>query len=243
MDGNLLALLISVAAVTLAEMGDKTQLLAMAFATRYKASKVLLGVFIATVLNHAMAVAVGTLITKLDGVQTAIQGIAALSFIFFGLWTIRGDQLDGEDKKATIYGAVMTVAIAFFIAEMGDKTQLTTIALAARFPHYPLGVLMGTTLGMLIADGIGIIVGVVLCKRIPERTVKLVSAAAFMIFGFVATYQVAMGDLNLGIGKTIVGLVIIAVLTFSAAYYLLKKESEKPVVEEDLTCVVKKEAQ
>lgn len=242
MDGNLLALIISVAAVTLAEMGDKTQLLAMAFATRYKASKVLLGVFIATVLNHAMAVVVGTMITKLDGVQVAIQGIAALSFIFFGLWTIRGDQLDGEDKKATKYGAVMTVAIAFFIAEMGDKTQLTTIALAARFPHYPLGVLMGTTTGMLIADGIGIIVGVVLCKRIPERTVKLVSAAAFMIFGFVATYQVAMGDLNLGLGKTIVGLLVIAAVTFSAAYYLLKKEAEKPVVEEDLTCVVKTEA-
>ena len=239
MDGNLFALVVSVAAVTLAEMGDKTQLLAMAFATKYKASQVLLGVFIATVLNHAAAVAVGNLITKVESVQTAIQGIAALSFIFFGLWTIRGDKLEGEENRVSKYGAVMTVAIAFFIAEMGDKTQLTTIALATRFPANPLGVLMGSTTGMLIADAIGIIIGVVLCKRIPERTVKLVSAAAFVVFGFFGTYQVARGSLHLNLGVTLAGLAVIAALTSGAAYYLLKKESEKPV-EEAPVCVVRK---
>lgn len=240
MDGNLFAIVVSVAAVTLAEMGDKTQLLAMAFATKYKASQVLLGVFIATVLNHAAAVAVGNLITKVESVQTAIQGIAALSFIFFGLWTIRGDKLDGEENRVSKYGAVMTVAIAFFIAEMGDKTQLTTIALATRFPEYPLGVLMGSTTGMLIADAIGIIIGVVLCKRIPERTVKLVSAAAFILFGFIGTYQVARGSLHLRLVVTLAGLAVIAALTAGAAYYLLKKESEKPLEEEGPVCVVRK---
>ena len=239
MDGNLFALVVSVAAVTLAEMGDKTQLLAMAFATKYKASQVLLGVFVATVLNHAAAVAVGNLITKVESVQTAIQGIAALSFIFFGLWTIRGDKLEGEENRVSKYGAVMTVAIAFFIAEMGDKTQLTTIALATRFPANPLGVLMGSTTGMLIADAIGIIIGVVLCKRIPERTVKLVSAAAFVAFGFFGTYQVARVSLHLNLGVTLAGLAVIAALTSGAAYYLLKKESEKPV-EEEPVCVVRK---
>lgn len=239
MDGNLFALVVSVAAVTLAEMGDKTQLLAMAFATKYKASQVLLGVFVATVLNHAAAVAVGNLITKVESVQTAIQGVAALSFIFFGLWTIRGDKLEGEENRVSKYGAVMTVAIAFFIAEMGDKTQLTTIALATRFPANPLGVLMGSTTGMLIADAIGIIIGVVLCKRIPERTVKLVSAAAFVVFGFVGTYQVARRSLHLSLGVTLAGLAVIAALTAGVAYYLLKKESEKPV-EEEPVCVVRK---
>ena len=239
MDGNFVAFIFSVTAVTLAEMGDKTQLLAMAFATKYKASKVLLGVFLATVINHALAVLVGNLITKLDSVQTIIQGVAALSFIFFGLWTIRGDQLEGEENRVSKYGPIMTVAIAFFLAEMGDKTQLTTIALATRFPQNPIGILFGTTTGMLIADGIGIIIGVVLCKKIPERTVKLVSAGAFIFFGFVGTYQVAMGSLHLGLGTTLAGLAVIAALTFGAGYYLIKKEAMKPKVEADLTCIVK----
>lgn len=239
MDGNFVAFIFSVAAVTLAEMGDKTQLLAMAFATKYKASKVLLGVFLATVLNHALAVLVGNLITKLDSVQTIIQLVAALSFIFFGLWTIRGDKLEGEENRISKYGPVMTVAIAFFLAEMGDKTQLTTIALATRFPHNPIGILFGTTTGMLIADGIGIIIGVVLCRKIPERTVKLVSAAAFIFFGFIGTYQVAVGNLHLGLGVTIAAMAVLAAMTFGAAYYLIKKEELNPAVEVDLTCEVK----
>lgn len=241
MDGNFVAFLFSVAAVTLAEMGDKTQLLAMAFATKYKASKVLIGVFLATVINHALAVLVGNLITKLDSVQTIIQAVAALSFIFFGLWTIRGDQLDGEENRVSKYGAVMTVAIAFFIAEMGDKTQLTTIALATRFPMNPAWILLGTTTGMLIADGIGIIIGVVLCRRIPERTVKLVSAAAFILFGFIGTYQVAVSSMHFSIPVAVAGLAVIAALTGACAYWLIKKERENLTPEPELVCEVPKE--
>src|SRR5690348_7283701 len=96
---GILTFALAIGMVTLAEMGDKTQLLAMAFATKYQAYKVLIGVFIATVLNHALAVLVGTLIAQNETLNTWIQAIAALSFIFFGLWTIRGDKLDGEDKK------------------------------------------------------------------------------------------------------------------------------------------------
>lgn len=177
---TLVAFLFSAGVVTLAEMGDKTQLLAMAFATKYKASKVLIGVFLATIVNHALAVAAGDFITKFETLEIWIQGIAALSFIFFGLWTIRGDRLEGEENRQTKFGAVMTVAIAFFIAELGDKTQLATIALATRFPSNSVGILMGTTTGMLIADAIGIVVGVVMCKKIPERTIKLVLAGVFI---------------------------------------------------------------
>ena len=218
------AYLASAAAVTLAEMGDKTQLLAMAFATKYKASKVLIGVFIATIFNHGLAVAVGSYLTKLGSADIWIQGIASLSFIFFGLWTIRGDKLDGEENKKTRFGAVMTVTIAFFIAELGDKTQLATIAIAAKYPSIPVTILMGTTTGMLIADAIGIIVGVVMCKKIPERTIKMASAGAFIVFGFIGSYQTAIGKLKLSMPTTWSLLAILALVTGLSAYYLMKKE-------------------
>ncbi len=223
---NFIAFLVAVGAVVLAEMGDKTQLLAMAFATKYQASKVMLGVFIATVFNHALAVAVGNYITRFDGAQVWIQGIASLSFIFFGLWTIRGDKLEGEENRTTRFGPVITVAVAFFIAEMGDKTQLATIALATKFPENAVGVLIGTTTGMLIADAIGIIIGVVLCKKIPERTVKLVSAGAFMLFGFIGTYQVASQSLHWEIGTIIIFMAILVTITAGSSYYLIRKEQK-----------------
>jgi putative Ca2+/H+ antiporter (TMEM165/GDT1 family) len=226
LNAGLLSFAVSVGAVTLAEMGDKTQLLAMAFATRYKASKVLIGVFIATVLNHALAVAVGSFISRVPGLDAWIQGLAALSFVFFGLWTLKGDKLDEDEvrKKKNRHGAIVTVAIAFFIAEIGDKTQLATIALAARFSDSPVWVLAGTTMGMLIADAIGIIVGVALCRRIPERTVKIVSAAAFVFFGFFGGYQVLRDPehLALSVGVTLGILAVIAAVTGFLAVRLMK---------------------
>ena len=235
MNASLLAFLFSVGAVTLAEMGDKTQLLAMAFATKYKAHKVLIGVFIATVFNHALAVAAGNYITRFESAQVWIQGIASLSFIFFGLWTIRGDRLEGEENRKTRFGAVMTVTIAFFIAELGDKTQLATIALATKFPGNPVGILMGTTTGMLIADAIGIWVGVLMCRRIPEKTIKLVSAGVFALFGFIGCYQVSVERLGLGVPVTLGILAVLAAITGLAAYYIYKNagpEEENPAVAE-----------
>ncbi|NMC56357.1 MAG: TMEM165/GDT1 family protein [Eubacteriaceae bacterium] len=227
MQQNMIAFLFSLGAVVLAEMGDKTQLLAMAFAAKYKAAKVLAGVLIATVLNHALAVVIGNYFTKFNSAQAFIQAAAALSFIFFGLWTIRGDKLDGEDKKPTKFGAVLTVAIAFFIAEMGDKTQLATIALAAKFPQTPIFILMGTTTGMLIADGIGIIIGVVMCKKIPERTIKLISAAAFILFVFIGCYQVSKNHFNLSTSLIIIELLILAAATSFFAYKIIKGDVKK----------------
>jgi Ca2+/H+ antiporter, TMEM165/GDT1 family len=222
MNSTLMAYLISAGAVILAEMGDKTQLLAMAFATKYKATKVLIGVFVATVLNHALAVAVGNFITRFASIGIGVKLLAALSFIFFGLWTIRGDKLEGEENRITRFGTITTVAIAFFIAELGDKTQLATIALATRFPANPVVILMGTTTGMLIADGLGICIGVVMCKRIPERTVKLVSAVVFVLFGFLAVYQVGVEQLKYTVQTTLSIVGIIAALTGVIAYYLIK---------------------
>lgn len=236
MYSTLFAFLISVSAVTLAEMGDKTQLLAMAFATKYKASKVLIGVFIATVLNHALAVALGSFITRYQAIDLWIQILASASFIFFGLWTIRGDKLEGEENRKSKFGAVMTVSIAFFIAELGDKTQLATIALAAKFPEEPLGILMGTTTGMLIADAVGIIFGVVMCKKIPERTIKLISAGAFILFGFIGSFQVVDNKLDLNHGLIAVILIFMALITGAVAWQLIKRsrleEQNNPAVAE-----------
>ncbi len=174
--------------VVLAEMGDKTQLLAMAFATRYSAWKVLTAVFLATVINHGLAVAVGHYLTVIIPLEI-ISLAAAFSFILFGLWTIRGDTLENEDKKESRFGPIVTVGVAFFLAEMGDKTQLATISLAVEYQNMA-GVLMGTTLGMITADAIGIIIGIVLRKHIPEKTIKWISAVIFVLFGLSGIYKI-----------------------------------------------------
>lgn len=224
------AFLFAAGAVVLAEMGDKTQLLAMAFAAKFRPTKVLLGVFIATVLNHGLAVWVGNLITHLESAQVWIEAVASLSFIFFGLWTIRGDKLEGEQNKKSKFGAVATVAIAFFFAEMGDKTQLATVALATKFPDSPFWVLAGTTTGMLIADGIGIIIGVVLCKKIPERIIKLVSAGVFIVFGLIGCYEVASESFGWSTASSAAAIAALAVISAIAAYLIIKNNRENEVV-------------
>lgn len=204
----MLVFLGAVAMVILAEMGDKTQLLAMAFATSFPARSVLWGVFVATILNHALAVALGTYLGASFNMEI-VKAVAAGSFILFGLWTIRGDKLDDEHKRKITFGPIVTVAIAFFLAEMGDKTQLATIALAAKYDA-PLATLMGTTTGMLIADALGIYVGVVAGKKIPEKAVKWVSAMIFIAFGYLGLYtSVPMQFVTL---PYIVGLLAITVI-------------------------------
>jgi putative Ca2+/H+ antiporter (TMEM165/GDT1 family) len=222
----MVAFLASLTFVVLAEMGDKTQLLAMAFACRYKAHQVLAAVFVATVLNHGFAVAVGRFLTTVVPLDV-ISLIAAASFIFFGLWTIRGDRLEGEDKKASKFGPVVTVAIAFFLAEMGDKTQLATISLAVRYSN-TLGVLMGTTTGMIIADAFGILVGVVMSKRIPERTIKWISAGVFVLFGLAGVFEAL--DHRIGALSTYGILAFLTAAAGAAAWYIVRKD--RPALEE-----------
>ena len=180
------AFLASLAIVFLAEMGDKTQLLAMAFATRFRWQTVLAGVFAATVANHLFAVLVGNYLTDIIPL-VYIKIAAAASFILFGLWTIRGDELHNEDKRFN-FSPFWTVTIAFFLAEMGDKTQLATVALAAEF-NTVVPVWAGTTTGMLIADAAGILIGTVLHKKIPEKRVKWFAAIVFIAFGIWGLYQ------------------------------------------------------
>jgi putative Ca2+/H+ antiporter (TMEM165/GDT1 family) len=182
----------------------------MAFATRYKASTVMWGVFAATVLNHFLAVLAGNYLTNLLPIHT-IQIAAAASFILFGLWTIRGDELAGEDKRFH-FSPFWTVAIAFFIAEMGDKTQLATVALAAKYQSV-LPVLAGTTAGMLIADAIGIGIGIVLGKKIPERAVKWIAALIFIGFGLWGLYEYLPEDV-LNVPVAVSGIAAIALAVY-----------------------------
>jgi putative Ca2+/H+ antiporter (TMEM165/GDT1 family) len=180
------AFLTSLVIVVLAEMGDKTQLLAMAFVSRFRWQTVMWGVFVATAANHLFAVLVGNYLTSIIPLNY-IKIAASASFILFGLWTIRGDTLEGEDKRFS-FSPFWTVAIAFFIAEMGDKTQLATVALAAEF-NTIVPVWTGTTAGMLIADAIGIGVGIVLHKNIPEKKIKWFAALVFIAFGLWGLYE------------------------------------------------------
>ncbi len=202
------AFLTSLLFVVLAEMGDKTQLLAMAFAMKYRWQTVMWGVLAATLLNHLFAVVVGTYITHFVPMHY-VQIAAAASFILFGLWTIRGDKLDGEEQRNR-YSPFWTVAIAFFFAEMGDKTQFATIALAAQFNEI-VPVWMGTTSGMIIADAIGIIIGIVLGKKIPERMVKWTAAIIFITFGLLGLYEAVPQTLQTApvIGGSITAIILL----------------------------------
>ncbi|AVX21008.1 Putative Ca2+/H+ antiporter, TMEM165/GDT1 family [Carboxydocella sporoproducens DSM 16521] len=200
--------------VVLAEMGDKTQLLGMAFATKYKASIVLAGVLVATLLNHLLAVAAGEYLTRFIPMHY-IQLAAAISFVIFGLWTIRGDTLEGEAEKE-YFSPFWTVTFAFFIAEMGDKTQLATVALAAKYQNL-LGVWLGTTTGMMISNIIGILVGVVLGKQLPERLIKLVSAGIFILFGYLGIWQTIAVP-----GMRLAALALTTILVVGYVWYLYR---------------------
>jgi Ca2+/H+ antiporter, TMEM165/GDT1 family len=208
--------LASLVFVILAEMGDKTQLLAMAFASRYRWQTVMWGVFVATLVNHLLAVLAGNYLTALFPMEY-VQIAAAASFIIFGLWTVRGDTLRGEDKRFN-FSPFWTVAVAFFFAEMGDKTQLATVALASRYGQI-IPVWFGTTSGMLVADALGIVVGIVMGKSIPERTVKWFAAIIFVAFGLIALYDVTPPPFRTvpvvagSIGLSAIMIVVVARLT------------------------------
>jgi putative Ca2+/H+ antiporter (TMEM165/GDT1 family) len=181
------AYLNAVLLVVVGEMGDKTQLLAMAMAGKYKAGAVMLGVLLATLLNHALAVLVGSYLSSVLPL-TLISIVAGVSFLVFGLWTIRGDELGEDGKKASRFGPMVTVAIAFFLAEMGDKTQLMTVTLAAEYRD-PLWILAGTTTGMLIADGLGVLGGAWLCKHVSQSAMKWMAGVVFIFFGSLTIYN------------------------------------------------------
>jgi Ca2+/H+ antiporter, TMEM165/GDT1 family len=177
------AFVLSFGVVFLAELGDKSQLMALAFASRYRAITVLIAVTIATLLVHAGSVLLGSAFA-LALPTSLIQVVAGLAFFGFAAWTIRGDTLGEDDEsRARRVGrwAVLTVGTAFFLAELGDKTMLATITLATT--EEPWGTWLGSTAGMVAADAIAIVAGALLGTRLPERAIKVFAALAFIVFG------------------------------------------------------------
>ncbi|MFS2294663.1 MAG: TMEM165/GDT1 family protein [Actinomadura sp.] len=181
------AFLISLVVIFVAELGDKSQLMAMTFAARFRALPVLTGITAATAVVHLASVAVGAALgTALP--TGPISVLAGVAFLGFALWTLRGDELDEEERdraRRATGSAILAVGGAFFLAELGDKTMLATIALAAEHGGLlPLaGVWAGSTIGMVAADALAIVVGHVLGRRLPERVVKYGAAAGFTAFG------------------------------------------------------------
>ncbi|MGC4808294.1 TMEM165/GDT1 family protein [Micromonospora sp. DT233] len=183
MEGFLVALVVSFGVIFVAELGDKSQLMALTFATRFKPLPVLIGITIATALVHLASVAIGY------GLGAAlptgwISLVAGLAFLGFGAWSLRGDKLTEEEKRKaerSTKSAIVAVGVAFFLAELGDKTMLATITLATKYGWF--GTWLGSTLGMVAADALAIVVGRMLGRHLPERTIRYGAAVLFAICG------------------------------------------------------------
>ena len=172
--------------VALSEMGDKTQLLAFSLAAKYRRPwMVLSGILVATLLNHSIASTLGSWL--FSQVNTRIlSGVLAAVFIGFGFWTLKPDTISPD--QSSNYNPFLTTLFLFFIAEMGDKTQLATVALGARYGA-PVLVTIGTTLGMLVSDGLAVFLGEKLSNKIEMKWIRRLAASLFFIFGFASAYS------------------------------------------------------
>lgn len=187
------AFLVSTGVVALAEIGDKTQLLAFILAAKFrKPIPIILGILVSTIANHAFAGALGAWITSLASPEI-MRWVLGVSFIAMAIWTLIPDKFDEEEAKFVRFGVFGTTVVAFFLAEMGDKTQVATVALAAQY-HAFFAVVAGTTLGMMIANVPAVLLGDRIAGRIPVRVVHAIAALIFAIIG-IATL--------LGAGKSI----------------------------------------
>jgi putative Ca2+/H+ antiporter (TMEM165/GDT1 family) len=191
------AFLVSTGVVALAEIGDKTQLLALVLATRFrKPVPIILGILAATLANHALAGAVGSWLAATIG-PVAMRWILGLSFIAMAAWTLIPDKFDESDAKPPKLGVFGATLVAFFLVEMGDKTQIATVALAAKYPSL-VAVVAGTTLGMMIANVPAVLLGEVAAKKLPLRVVHGIAAAIFLLLGLLVLFGPDLGMENEG---------------------------------------------
>jgi putative Ca2+/H+ antiporter (TMEM165/GDT1 family) len=186
------AFLVSTLVVAVGEIGDKTQLLALLLAARFRRPvPIILGIFFATVLNHSLAGILGELIRSSLSPEL-LRWLLGLSFIGIALWALKPDTLDDEPGAQTVYGVFALTFVTFFLAEIGDKTQLATVALAAKYPDL-IQVVAGTTLGMLIADIPAVILGEKAAPKLPLRLIRIVAAGIFATLGVVVLMGVSFG--------------------------------------------------
>jgi len=176
------AFLVSTGIVALAEIGDKTQLLAFLLAARFRRPlPIVFGILVATIANHAFAAAVGALVSKLLG-PDVMRWVLGLAFIGMAAWIMVPDDIDEEEAAPARFGVFLTTVIAFFLAEMGDKTQVATVALAARYPS-AVAVVAGTTLGMMLANVPAVYFGDRIAGRVPLKLVHGIAALIFLVLG------------------------------------------------------------
>ncbi|MEW6706136.1 MAG: TMEM165/GDT1 family protein [Pseudomonadota bacterium] len=181
------AFFVSTGLVALAEIGDKTQLLSLVLAARFRRpAPIVWGILVATLLNHAAAGALGAWITGLVGPQ-AMRWVLGLSFLAMAVWVLVPDKLDEGGSQARAHGVFVTTLIAFFFAEMGDKTQIATVALAARYDALA-AVVAGTTLGMMLANVPVVLFGDRVTRRLPVRLIHVVAALLFAAIGIAALW-------------------------------------------------------
>ena len=179
------AFLVSTGIVALAEMGDKTQLLALILAARFRQPlPIIAAILLATVVNHGVAGALGAWLTSVVD-PTVLRWTLGLSFIAMAGWMLVPDRIDADSEAKSTYGVFGTTLLAFFLAEMGDKTQIATIALAARYASF-VAVVVGTTLGMMIANVPAVLVGDRVAGKLPLRMIHGIAAAIFAILGVLA---------------------------------------------------------
>lgn len=185
-------LLVSIGVVALAEIGDKTQLLALALAAKYrKPWPIILGILFATLANHFLAGAVGTWLTRALG-PDVMRWALGLSFIAMALWMLVPDKLDDASAKTSRFGVFGTTLIAFFLVEMGDKTQIATVALAARYDAL-VAVVMGTTIGMMLANVPAVLLGNVAAEKLPKRVMNALAALVFLLIGVAVLWGMDIG--------------------------------------------------
>lgn len=176
------AFLISTGIVALAEVGDKTQLLALILAARFRRPlPIIAGIFVATVVNHALAGALGLGIAALFAPE-ALRWLLGLSFIGMAVWLLIPDEVEEDEARFARLGVFGTTLVAFFLAEMGDKTQIATVALAAQFGSV-MAVVLGTTLGMMIANVPAVLLGERIAHKLPEKLIHAIAAVIFLILG------------------------------------------------------------
>jgi len=179
------ATLLAFGVIFVAELGDKSQLMALTFATRFKALPILIGITIATAAVHAVSVLIGVVIGAALPTK-AISIVAGIAFLGFAAWTFRGDELDDDEAakaQRSNRSAIVAASVAFFLAELGDKTMLATITLATKEGAF--GTWLGSTLGMVAADALAIVVGQQLGARLPERAIRIGASILFLVFGVV----------------------------------------------------------
>ncbi|MCR2043863.1 TMEM165/GDT1 family protein [Anaerosalibacter massiliensis] len=217
--------------IFIAEMGDKTQIIAMTFATQYKVKEVLFGVLIGVFLNHGIAIILGKYLSKVVPLDL-VQIMAGVLFVIFGILALRVEEEEESGYSKRNFSPIITVALAFFIGELGDKTQLTAMTLAAE-GNYPIFILFGTTLGMLGTSGLGIFVGSRIGEKIPDILIKIISSSVFLIFGTLKLFQVLpkeyLTDLNI-----ITYFVILSAIIFISIKKLiyLRKSGQKSAMRE-----------